>query len=615
MSLKPALKKNKGLVIYCAVLLALALLLVIFEIRADEPLAYYGNTVSLTPVGGSASESSAVVTNNSKSHGIIGVQIKFEDSGEEAVTVEVTDKNGASVASFSPSGKERDGMYHYYEFSEGVTVASQGEELTVTTTSENTTLGKISARPVFSVLNYNMISVLLSAVAIFGCGLIFLIFLKNGFELKEEKVFLLLFTVAGLIYFVALPLYIGPDEESHFLRAFEISMGRFVSGDGSLPAGLSSGQASGNITLRYILDSISQGYNSSAEESYSYLNTALYSPINYLPQAMGIFIARLFTNNIWVLGYAAKAANFVTTGIILYFAIKYIPIGKNILLTVSLLPMSFQNCVVITADGLAFASAAAMVAYVLYLRYESKQPLTKKQRVLLYIIPFVLSMCKIVYLPLCLLLFLIPKERFKSKTDYIRSVATVGGMIVFLNLAWLLIAAGVLKTPYVAGADSPAQLKYLLSNPPSFLWACVKTILMNGRSYLDWMLGSMLGWLNVGIPWLATYTFALCLIYAALFDKSVKKDKRSTVSFVMSACSLLVILLTFMSLHIQFTEYKSGLVSGFQGRYLLPVLTPILLSLTVFHPNEKPERSMKALYITLGFMNIASALCALVQTI
>ncbi len=611
----PSLKENKGLIFYCAVLLALVLLLVVYEVRADEPLVYKGNETAFEPLAETANINQAEAVIIPQSESFEGIQLKVEAGHSGEMSFTVRDADNDTVGSFVVDENDCDGVFHYYAFDEGNLPSSpKGKTFIVTATCAETIASKIAARPVYSVLNYNALTAALAVSAVLWCAGIVFVLWKNGFSIREEKVFLLLFIAAGTLYFIALPLFRGPDEESHFLRAFEISMGRLVS-DGVLPAGLSSGRGGGSSTLRFMLDSFAQSYNSAAEQSYSYLNTALYSPVNYLPQAAGMFIARLFTKNIWVIGYAAKAANFISTGAILYFAIKYIPIGKNILLAVSLLPMSLQNSVVITADGLAYASAAALVSFVLYLRYESNKPLTKKQRVLLFLIPFVLSMCKIVYLPLCLLLFLIPKERFNSKKDYLLSVAAVGGMIIITNLAWLLIAAPVLETPYAAGADSPAQLAYLIGSPLSFLWACVKTVIINGSAYFDWMLGSMLGWLNAGIPWLAVDAFALCLIFAVFFDRGLSKEKRRVPVFLLTGCSILVVALTFMSLYIQFTEYKSGLVSGFQGRYLLPVLTPLLLSLTAIHPNEKPERSMNALYVTIGFMNVASALCVLVQTI
>ena len=44
-----------------------------------------------------------------------------------------------------------------------------------------------------------------------------------------EKIFLILGLIIGTIYVFVLPIGRAPDEESHFFRAYELSMGHFVS--------------------------------------------------------------------------------------------------------------------------------------------------------------------------------------------------------------------------------------------------------------------------------------------------------------------------------------------------------------------------------------------------
>lgn len=610
-----ALKKNKGAAVFFALLFVMSLLLVILEIRASEPLVYKGGGAYLAPYESAEGANTAKVEIKAESETLCGVQIKVTSAPESGVNVGVYDERSSEVARFALSGEECDGVFRYHAFSEAQSGVKEKTYTVVAEAKSGEPVG-VTVRPVYNVLNYNALTAVLCFAALIAAAVIFLVFYKNGFTMKEEKVFLLLFSVCGLFFFAAIPFFRGPDEQSHFLRAFEISMGRFISpGTGELPSGLGCGRVDGSITLRYIAENIGLCYDPAVKQGYSYLNTALYSPVNYLPQALGIFIARLFTENIWVIGYAAKLANFISTGAVLYYSIKHTPVGKNIFIAVALLPMSLQCFTVITADGLALAFAMALTAFVLYMRYDAKEKMTKKQRVLLYVIPFVLSMCKIVYLPLCLLLFLIPKERFSSKKDYWLSVAAVGSMIAAVNLGWLLIASPVLQTPFNAGVDSPAQLRYILEAPFSFVWACVKTMLINGRVYFEWMIGGALGWLNIGISWVVIDIMALCLISAAVFDKGLYGKKKNGSAALMALCALLVFALTLASLYIQFTAYKSGMVDGFQGRYLLPVLAPILLAVSAIHPKEKLTRSMNGLYLTLGVMNIAAALCALVQTL
>jgi len=60
----------------------------------------------------------------------------------------------------------------------------------------------------------------------------------------------------------------------------------------------------------------------------------------------------------------------------------------------------------------------AMIVFVLYMRYKEKRVMKKGQLVLMYAVTGFLCLCKVVYMPFCLFLFLIPKERFRNKKNY-----------------------------------------------------------------------------------------------------------------------------------------------------------------------------------------------------
>ena len=64
-------------------------------------------------------------------------------------------------------------------------------------------------------------------------------------------------------------------------------------------------------------------------------------------------------------------------------------------------------------DVLETAMSSFYIAYILHLKYNDDiKELNVKKKVGLVLSTIVISLCKIVYVPLCLLLFLIPKEKF-----------------------------------------------------------------------------------------------------------------------------------------------------------------------------------------------------------
>ena len=66
-----------------------------------------------------------------------------------------------------------------------------------------------------------------------------------------------------------------------------------------------------------------------------------------------------------------------------------------------------------------------LISFIFYLK-EKKGLLNIREKLLIIILPIIIALCKIVYLPVCLLLFLIPKEKFgslKKKNIFIFTLA------------------------------------------------------------------------------------------------------------------------------------------------------------------------------------------------
>ncbi len=624
-------EKNKRIILWGAFCVLVLLLVIVFQVRSNEPLLYKSAPVKTNAASSLALDAGDTVGQSVVCDGDTFAGVSFalpsdpDTRGEWTISVAVRDACGVLLTEQEiSSDSDRGGFYSVVlptaqrgasgaRFSFSLTLRDGALSVPVAADGG----GALTHSVVYDAVDYNALTAGLALTALLCCGAAVWALCRKDFALKPERVFLLFFAVLGAFYLLALPLFASADELSHFLRAYEVSLGAVTTPNVSiLPAGLSPGAAaSSSMRLRYILDHFASVVDPGTTENYAYLNTALYTPVNYLPQATGIFLARLFTRNVWVLGYAAKLANLLSTGALLYYSIKYIPFGKNILLTVALLPMSMQGFASVSADGLTQALAFALTAFVLHLRYTEKNVLSRGERALLYLLPLALSLCKIAYIPLCLMLFIIPKERFRSKKDYYLNVAALGALIVGLNALWLAYAGTVLATPYTGGANAALQVSYVLGNLPRFVWTCVKTVLQNGGVYYNWMLGSMLGWLNISIPWVIVYGLTLCLLYAFCFDSGLKTPKKAA-AWIFALCSFAVVALTFASLYVQFTPVGNGLVNGIQGRYFLPLLPLAAFVIKVLCPERSDEpRSMRGLYIALLCLNVGAAACVLIQTI
>ena len=90
------------------------------------------------------------------------------------------------------------------------------------------------------------------------------------------------------------------------------------------------------------------------------------------------------------------------------------PFSKELLLLIALMPMSLQQAASLSQDSFTNAIAFLFVAYCFKIAYNIEK-CSVKDKIILFGLAVIISLCKIVYLPLILLYFLIPHDRMESK--------------------------------------------------------------------------------------------------------------------------------------------------------------------------------------------------------
>ncbi len=426
---------------------------------------------------------------------------------------------------------------------------------------------------------------------------------KKRNSLCPEKMFALLYTMLFLLSFLTIPIFNTPDEYSHFFRAYEISQGHMISDsrevveDGKektlvgreFPDGLNAISESNTRVTKYQVEEHAEDtLNPEQSHFYSFSNTALYAPLSYLPQALGIRLASFVTDRPIAMAYAGRICNSILIGLVLFLAIRWIPFGKTGMAAAALMPMALQSFYSLSADGLALAAVFAMVSFVLHLRYQQEKPMSVRQKVLLYVITAFLCCCKIVYVPFCLLLFLIPPERFgKTTKEYLCYVFSAGAMILLLVFGWLAIASGLL-VEVRPGVDTAEQIAGVLRHPLTFGKTFLRTLQVFSSDYLFTMLGRDMGWLNLQIPVFILLPYLGILAYSFLRAEERQSFQMDGMTKAMlGGCSLFVFFLIFVTLYGQWTAVGYQYIEGVQGRYFLPLLVPGLLA--VSSPKSKTE--------------------------
>lgn len=431
-------------------------------------------------------------------------------------------------------------------------------------------------------INVKLIVLILMLAAVGGFCLIGYI-AKRQWSL--EKVFLFLGGYVCLLYFASLPVFRAPDEINHYMRAFEISEGNFISqhmgdtgvGGNYLPQELIPTELCDAREINYYEVWSNKDVEMSEDQrmEYTYGNTALYSPVAYLPQALGIAVGKFFTLKSVYLVYWGRTFSLLSCFGLLYFSIRNMPNKKMMVFLSCFMPMLMSQIVSLSADALTLSVAFALWSYVLKVSLdENIEKIDLKSKIWILSLTIILSLCKIVYLPLCLVILLLDGEKFKTKRG---SVAyKLGGisLVAILNLLWLSISSGFL-VEFNEGVNSAEQVKYVLTHPISYINSCLYTLLLKGQGWMEEMVGSKLGWaMDVQVPRLIIVIMLALLIFSAFV--SDKQEKRILVDIrkrcFVGVCLLITVALIFTSLYVQWTPVAAFIVDGIQGRYFIPLI-------------------------------------------
>lgn len=419
-------------------------------------------------------------------------------------------------------------------------------------------------------------------------GVIFLGIFKKW---SLERMFLPVGLILGLLYLAGIPLAAGPDETRHMATAYALSnqiMGReAVDEEGYVPA------RAEDLPERYGLnripdrDSLIKSYeglgNRSLAQGEGRLRKPLKeSPILYLPQALGMTLARMMGwNGLW-LYYLARLFGLLFYLWVVFLAIRIMPFGKRLLFFVACLPMCMQQAAVITYDTMILAFSFLMVAHVLYLAYE-KERVSVWDWVPSMVCMAVLLPVKIVYVFLALLLLLVPGEkyRFRLGTWCGAGAALLGGLLASAAVKATKTADILSRQEWtVPWGDEPAYtLSYVLEQPLETLGVFWNSLVELGKDYLGTMIGRYLcTYFDIRIDYWILWGFLAILILAAL-----REGKKTAAFSPWQRCLFVFIfagsaLAACLSMLLAYTSVYSPVLQGVQGRYFLPALPVLLLA-------------------------------------
>ena len=306
------------------------------------------------------------------------------------------------------------------------------------------------------------------------------------------------------------------------------------------------------------------------------------------------------------MAYGARIINMIIAIFLLYAAIKIMPFGKLGMLISMCFPIAIEGFTSMSPDAITISVAYLFTAYVLNIVFNKEKKVRKVDVFVLAVLSILISLCKIVYLPLVGLLLLIPREKFKTRKQQVLTVGIIMAVSIIANLVWLGVSSMYLSM-YKDG-NSGDQLSTLLHNPIEYLQRLFTTISVFGGDYIYSLLGLELGWNEFAYMYtLFPLLFGLLFIYANTSDESIKVRLTKYQNIIIGLIILAVVGLIFTSLYIQWNEPQNTTIIGVQGRYfipLIPIATFFIFSKLKFTREQTEEQVTKKAGIGICIINM-----------
>ena len=323
----------------------------------------------------------------------------------------------------------------------------------------------------------------------------------------------------------------------------------------------------------------------------------------YLPQAIGILIAKLLDLNvIWML-WLGRVFNLLCYASMISLAIKKAPTLKIPLLAVACIPITIYQAASVSIDSMIFGLGILAVAYFIYM---AKSPVENRDIAIFAFITLLLGLCKLPYLAFIFLLLFIPFENFTDEINSKRLIAISILSVALIGIIWSRYSTPTLMhswRSYLFQVNATAQTQYFLREPArlgNFLFEIATTypaILANGVfNFYGWGHGKHYSdhYLLIST---ALQLFLLFVLF--LYPREIKFDLKTRLG------SLLVILIIYVgTCWIQLLTWSNvGEINlGMTIRYFIPLLALIPVIGGLHRWSDIKEIDYYSVVLIIGFM-------------
>jgi uncharacterized membrane protein len=410
-------------------------------------------------------------------------------------------------------------------------------------------------------------------------------------RVRIEYIYLVIALAWGLTQVFVVPPLQVPDEESHWYRSWAITEGQWTADEHgmlTLPAyfrpvyGLvnSIEDPEGNALPVSLVGQPGFTTYRALFNQTDLHGTVLvdchvrnYSPIGFLPQAVGIGLGRMVGASPLACFYMARIMNLLVAVMLFFFAIRLAPFGKQIYALLALLPMTMFELASVSCDAMALAGTFLFTSLVLAASERDKLR-TRDIGFIVLAVALLLNV-KPGYWALGLLLLLIRPRQLGSRTKYWCFFASSFVIVAGVALLVWSVTATTSVAPHWLTQDPSQQIAALLHNPLGFLSVLWENMKSTSTAWVQQSIGQ-LGWLS--IPFAQTfYLFVLVMGLTLFMGMDEKLTLQPWRRLLIGGVGLTVFLTLAVAVYVFLELPGSGRVF-LQGRYLAPIWLLMMLS-------------------------------------
>ncbi|WP_227978868.1 DUF2142 domain-containing protein [Nocardia spumae] len=406
--------------------------------------------------------------------------------------------------------------------------------------------------------------------------------------------------IFGIVFAAITPPFWGHDEITQFGRSYQVAHGGFtperitddrgVSYGGSIP--LSIDGMMGYAFTDYnrhpaepdALAADPQAYDrlgsapvtTSATKQMWFTNTAAYSPVPYVPAAVGIRLAEAIGLDVGDTVLLTRLAGLLAYVLIVAFALRALR-GFRIqwlAFTVAVLPIALFQAGTVTADTVTNA-LAVLVSCLLVKGVFLDSRLSRLEVVAALAATLALPLSKPTYVILAMLVVLIPARQygFSKALRWLPWCFAAVGAALFA--AWMKVAAptgdgmGLMRKPAEWHSVRPGdQLHGILSDPIHFLNVFGDSIWFRDERWFNQFFGE-LGFAYIDVPALSMLASLLAVAVSAGIADRLTGNRLRT--WIIALAVLASVAMIYVTLYMSFTPVGYWMIDGVQGRYFVPL--------------------------------------------